>query len=86
MSYILHNYRSSPKPSQSERSYDDPVVRLFEAMEVVLDRERFLIQATRLPWFQRTQEELEIAAGAAQNKVGPDEIAVTTRGGTIPQI
>ena len=50
------------------------VPKLFLAMEVVVDQERFLIQATRLPWFKRTHEELEITAakgGAAQpTKVG----------------
>ena len=40
--------------------------RLFLAMEVVVDQERFLIQATRLPWFKRTKEELEISAAAAE--------------------
>ena len=59
-------FRASPK------SGDELVARLFEAMEVVLDQERFLIQATRLPWFKRTPEEIEIAVGAAHSKVGPD--------------
>ena len=59
-------FRASPK------SGDELVARLFEAMEVVLDQERFLIQATRLPWFKRTPEEIEIAVGAAHNKVGPE--------------
>ena len=63
---MYYVYRTSPK------SGDASVVRLFEAMEVVLDQERFLIQATRLPWFKRTPEELEMAVGAAHSKVGQD--------------
>ena len=70
--------RSSLKSSEAEKAVDPTaatasaasVARLFGAMEVVLDQERFLIEATRLPWFQRTREEVEIAAGAAQSKVG----------------
>ena len=69
----LISRRSQNSSESDDSTASSALARLFEAMVVVVDQERFLIQATRLPWFRRTREELEISAegvGAAQSKVG----------------